>query len=64
MSTSGRKSLWYYKQYYNPVMVMKLVDILRFAHNYTDLMVKEHKSPAMKLGIAKGFVYDRDLFSF
>ncbi len=64
LATSGRRSLWYYKQYYNPVMVMKLVDILRFAHNYTDLMVKEHKSPAMKLGIAKGFVYDRDLFSF
>ncbi|WP_145975868.1 hypothetical protein [Ruegeria atlantica] len=64
LTTSGLKSLWYYKQYYNPVMVMKLVDILRFAHNCTDLMVKESKSPAMKLGIAKGFVYDRDLFSF
>ena len=56
LSTSGRKSLWYYKQYYNPVMVMKLVDILRFAHNYTDLMVGGDESPSIKLGIAKGFV--------
>jgi len=64
LSTSGPGRLWYYKQYYNPVMVMKMVDILRFAHNYTNRMSGQNESPAMKLGLAKGFVYERDLFSF
>lgn len=64
LATAGPGGLWYYKQYYNPVMVTKMVDILRFAHNYTNLMSKTKATPAMKLGIAKGFVYERDLFSF
>ncbi len=62
--SSGRGRLWYYKQYYNPVMVSKMVDILRFAHNYTNLMNKAKDTPAMKIGLAKGFVYERDLFAF
>lgn len=60
VSPSGRSGLYYYKQYYDPVRLFKVVNILRFAHNYMDLMSK-NASPAMKLGLARGFVYDRDI---
>lgn len=60
LSPGRAGGLYYYKQYYDPTRVMKIVNILRFAHNYMDLL-NDKVSPATKLGLTKGFIYDRDL---
>ena len=60
VSASGRSGLYYYKQFYDPVRLYKITNILRFVHNYMDLMGNKD-SPATKLGLTKGFIYDRDI---
>lgn len=53
---------YYFKQYYDPVRVMKMADILCFVHNYMNLFTEgKDRSPAMRINIANGYVYDRDL---
>ena len=49
---------------YNPVQVQKLLDIFRTVHNYVLLGSKDKKSPAMRLGLAKGTVSFEDIIYF
>lgn len=55
-----------YKQYYNPVRVLQMVDLFRFVHNYMNLyrnrkVADPDPSPATKIGLTNGYIYDRDL---
>jgi hypothetical protein len=43
-------------------MPLKLATVLRFYHNYS-LPGDDKKMPAMRLGLSKGRVYERDLFA-
>jgi hypothetical protein len=63
-TASNTQRIWHAYSFYNPEMVPKLATILRFYHNYMLPRGKEKMTPAMKLGVAKGVVYERDLFSF
>lgn len=63
-TASNTHRIWHAYSFYNPEMVPKLATILRFYHNYMLPRGKEKMTPAMKLGVAKGVVYERDLFSF
>jgi hypothetical protein len=42
-------------------MMLKVIEIYRFHHNWMGTR-KTKLTPAMKLGIAKGKIYERDLF--
>jgi len=46
---------------YKPEMMMKIIEIYRFHHNWMGTR-QTKKTPAMKLGLAKGKIYERDLF--
>ncbi len=63
-TASNRQRIWHAYSFYNPEMVPKLATILRFYHNYMLPRGKEKATPAMKLGLARGIVYERDLFGF
>lgn len=53
---------YYFKQYYDPVRAMKMADIVCFVHNYMNLFVtSKERTPAMKIEMAAGYIYDRDL---
>ena len=52
-SAAGRK--WFGYSPYNPVMVMKMLDIFRVFYNYVEAG-KDKDTPAMRLGLAKGCV--------
>lgn len=60
-TASNGERIWHAYSFYNPEMVPKLATILRFYHNYM-LPGDDKKTPAMRLGLAKGLVYERDLF--
>lgn len=51
-SSSGRT--WYGYQPYQPELVQKLLDIFRVFHNYCLESKIDKKTPAMRLGLAKG----------
>ena len=61
-SNAGR--VWYGYAPYNPAQVQKLLDIFRTVHNYVLLSSKDKKSPAMRLGLAKGTVSFEDIIYF
>ncbi|NNU82201.1 type I restriction-modification system subunit M N-terminal domain-containing protein [Halovulum dunhuangense] len=68
--TSG-DGAWYVNAFYRPEMINKVSTILRFYHNFmlvesedTRIPKSERRTPAMKIGLAKGKVYMRDLLSF
>jgi hypothetical protein len=62
---------WYVNAFYRPEMINKVATILRFYHNFM-LVESEDKgipkakrrTPAEKIGIAKGKIYMRDLLRF
>ncbi|WP_273524681.1 hypothetical protein [Rhodosalinus sediminis] len=58
---SSNHRAWTKHHYYNPRMLWKVLEIYRFKHNW---MGSRHttKTPAMKLGVAAGKIYERDLF--
>ena len=60
-TASNESRIWYAYAFYRPEMVLKLANILRFYHNYM-LPDKQGRTPAMKIGLARGRVYPRDLF--
>jgi len=60
-SASGRKWDRYY--YYRPETLLKVVDIYRFYHNWMGGS-RIKSTPAIQLGLARGKIYERDLFSF
>ncbi|MFC0279169.1 hypothetical protein [Falsigemmobacter intermedius] len=46
-------------------MVPKMAAILRFYYNYMlALPENDHQTPAMRLGLAKGKIYARDLIGY
>lgn len=53
-SQSANGSTWYGYQPYKPEMVQKLLDILRVFHNFSLKSKEDKKTPAMRLGLAKG----------
>lgn len=60
-STEGRT--WYGYSPYSPEVVMRLLEIFRVVYNYC-LTGKDGKTPAMRLGLAKGPVSYEDLVYF
>lgn len=55
--TSGRKT-WDKYYLYKPDIMVKMTEIYRFHHNWVGYGNKE--TPAMKLGLARGRIYERD----
>ncbi len=60
-SKTGRT--WYGYSPYNPAMIIKLLDIFRVYYNYC-LVGEDKKTPAMRLGLAKGPVTEEDIIYF
>ncbi|WP_076533181.1 hypothetical protein [Roseovarius nanhaiticus] len=58
-SANGRT--WDRHFLYKPEMLLKIIEIYRFHHNWMGTR-NTKRTPAMKLGLAKGKVYERDLF--
>ena len=58
-SSNGRT--WDRHFLYQPDMLVKIIEIYRFHHNWMGTR-QTKQTPAMKLGLAKGRVYERDLF--
>jgi len=61
-SNAGR--VWSGYAPYNPVMVQKMLDILRVVHNYILKSGVTGKTPAMRLGLANSFVTYEDILYF
>ncbi|WP_276717026.1 hypothetical protein [Pseudooceanicola nitratireducens] len=68
--TAG-KTTWYVNAFYDPEMVDKAATILRFYYNFMlpesadgGKPKSQRQTPAMKIGLAKGRVYVRDVLSF
>lgn len=59
-SNNGRA--WDRHYLYNPKTMAKIIEIYRFTHNWMGGNITR-ETPAMKLGLAKGKIYARDLFS-
>lgn len=53
-SGANRRRTWNGYSPYNPAMYQKLADIYRVFYNYCDTSKKYKKTPAMRLGLAKG----------
>lgn len=60
---SGRHHLRHAYGFYDPEMVPKMVAILRFYHNWM-LPGRDGRTPAMRIRLARGHIYPRDLFSY
>ncbi len=60
-SDSGR--MWYGYSAYNPVVIVKMLDIFRVFYNYTR-PGKDKRTPAMRIGMAKGVVDLDDILYF
>lgn len=63
-TASNQHRIWHAYAFYDPEMVLKMVTVLRFYHNWMLAGEKDGKTPAMRIGLAKGLVYPRDLFAF
>lgn len=64
-TAANSQRIWHAYSYYNPEMVPKMAAILRFYYNYMlALPERDHQTPAMRLGLAKGKIYPRDLISY
>lgn len=64
-TASIKQRIWHLYSFYNPEMVPKMAAILRFYYNYM-LAPRDGdgQTPAMRLGLAKGKIYVRDLLAF
>ena len=58
-SNNGRT--WDRHFLYRPELLVKIIEIYRFHHNWMGTR-QTKQTPAMKLGLAKGRIYERDLF--
>lgn len=61
-TASNQHRIWHAYGFYDPEMVPKMVAILRFYHNWM-LPGRDGATPAMRIGLAKGLIYPRDLFA-
>lgn len=62
-TASNQHRIWHAYGFYDPEMVPKMVAVLRFYHNWM-LPGRDGATPAMRVGMAKGLIYPRDLFAF
>lgn len=63
-TASNAQRIWHAYGLYDPSLVPKLVDILRFYHNWMlPASDRSGATPAMKVGLARGLIYPRDLFA-
>lgn len=53
---------WERYHLYRPDLMVKIIEIYRFAHNWLDDR-KTKETPAMRLGLARGRIYEHDLFN-
>lgn len=60
-TASGNRRTWHKMHLYKPETMVKIVDIYRFTHNWMGKKTTK-KTPAMKLGLAKGKVDAKELF--
>ncbi|MEE4211436.1 MAG: hypothetical protein V2I43_19490, partial [Parvularcula sp.] len=60
VSTNSHGRVWGRHHLYDPEVLEKMVEIYRFYHNWMDPGA-DGKTPAMRIGLAKGRVYERDL---
>jgi transposase-like protein len=58
--SASTERLWFGKNAYNPNVLVKLVAIFRTYFNYCEVGA-DHKTPAMRLGLAKGLVRPEDI---
>jgi len=64
-TSSNEQRIWHAYSYYNPEMVPKMAEILRFYYNYMLALPQNgNQTPAMRLGLAKGKIYARDLIAY
>ena len=59
---SGNGRAWDRHYLYNPETMVKVVEIYRFSHNWMGSNATR-VTPAMRLGLAKGKIYPRELFA-
>ena len=62
-TASSNRRIWYGYSPYNPAVVVKLLDIYRVFFNYLETG-KDGKSPAMRLGLAKGTISYEDILYY
>jgi len=62
-SASNARRMWYGYSPYNPVMIIKMLDIFRVYYNYC-LAGKDQQTPAARLGLANGTVALEDIIDF
>jgi hypothetical protein len=61
-ASAGRR-IWHGYSAYNPESIIKLLDIFRVYYNYC-LKGRDGKTPAMRLGVAKGVVTQEDIIYY
>ncbi|MFC1502737.1 hypothetical protein ACFL53_00040 [Pseudomonadota bacterium] len=63
---SNARRFWYGYQPYNPAMLLKVAELFRLFHNYIHIPrdSKDKKTPAMRLGLAKGKIDYEDIIYF
>ncbi|MBC7144887.1 MAG: IS1 family transposase [Thioclava marina] len=59
VSAAGARQMWGKHQLYKPELMHKITEIYRFYHNWCELG-EDRKTPAMRLGLARGRIYERD----
>jgi len=63
LSGTNARRTWYGYSAYNPAMYIKLAEIFRIFYNYIHVGEKDNKTPAMRLGLAKGPVsYEKIIY--
>ncbi len=62
-TASSVRRMWHGYSAYNPESIVKLLDIFRVYYNYC-LKGQDGRTPAMKLGLAKGIVLPEDIIYF
>ena len=63
VSASAERRLWFGKNAYNPGVLVKVLSIFRTYFNYCEVG-KDGKTPAMRLGLAKGPIAPEDIVYF
>lgn len=63
VSASAERRLWFGKNAYNPAVLVKVLSIFRTYFNYCEVG-QDGKTPAMRLGLAKGPIAPEDIVYF
>lgn len=63
VSASSDRRLWFGKNAYNPAVLVKLLEVFRAYFNYCEVD-QDKKTPAMRMGLARGPVAPEDILYF